>query len=71
MKPAEKIEGDGNKALAHSRAVQMIVHGFGEEDIHLVGAILAAKGPLSMPWTWEISHIYGNTRPGRRKRSPG
>jgi hypothetical protein len=43
MKPAEKIEEDGKKALAHSRAIQMVVNGFGGKDIHLVGAILAAK----------------------------
>jgi hypothetical protein len=36
MKPAERVEEDG--------ATQVIVHGFGEKDIHLVRAILAAKG---------------------------
>jgi hypothetical protein len=41
MKPAEKIEGDGKKALAHShsRAVQMVVHGMGERDIPIVGTM--------------------------------
>jgi hypothetical protein len=48
MKPAEKIEEGGKKALAHSRAAQMVVHGFGEKDIHLVGAILVTKGHYAL-----------------------
>jgi hypothetical protein len=44
MKPADKAENDGKKALAHNCATAMIVHGFGEKDIHLVRIILAAKG---------------------------
>jgi hypothetical protein len=44
IKLAGKIEGGGKKALAHSRAVQMVVHGLGEKDIHLVGVIVVTKG---------------------------
>jgi hypothetical protein len=48
MKPAEKAEEDGKKSLciciAYNGATTVIVHGFGEKDIHLVGVILAAKG---------------------------
>jgi hypothetical protein len=39
MKPEEKIEGGGKKALAHNRAVQMMVRGYGDEDIHPMRAI--------------------------------
>jgi hypothetical protein len=39
MKPEEKIEGGGKKALAHNRAVQMMVSGYGDEDIHPMRAI--------------------------------
>jgi hypothetical protein len=59
MKPDEKAEDDGKKALAYNSATTMIEHGFGEEDIHLVRVILAAKGyyilnmrylaPMGMP----------------------
>jgi hypothetical protein len=48
MKPAEKDEEDGKKALAYNIATTVIVHGFGEEDIHLVGVILAAKGHYTL-----------------------
>jgi hypothetical protein len=41
MKPAEKIEEDGRKALAHNQATQMVVHGFGDKDFHLIRAIFA------------------------------
>jgi hypothetical protein len=43
MKPAEKIEEGGKKALAYNRATQMAVHGFGDKDVHLIRAILAAN----------------------------
>jgi hypothetical protein len=39
MEPEEKIEEDGKKALAHNRAVQMMVHGYGGEDVRLMRAI--------------------------------
>jgi hypothetical protein len=48
MKPAGKIEGGGKKALAHSRAVQIMAHGFGEKDIQLVGVILVTKGHYAL-----------------------
>jgi hypothetical protein len=38
----------GKKALAHSRAIQMVVHGYGDKDICLVGLILAAKGHCAL-----------------------
>jgi hypothetical protein len=45
MKPAEKIEEGGKKALAYNRATQLNVqHGFGDKNIHLMRAILAASG---------------------------
>ena len=44
MKPADEVEEDGKKALAYNCATTMIVHGFEEKGIHLVGVILAAKG---------------------------
>jgi hypothetical protein len=38
MKPEDKIEGGGIKALAHKhRAVQMMVCGYGDGGIHLCG----------------------------------
>jgi hypothetical protein len=47
IKLAEKIKDGGKRASAHSCAVQMAVHGFGEKDIHLVGVIVVTnKGPL-------------------------
>jgi hypothetical protein len=49
IKLAGKIEDGGKKALAHSRAVQMAVHGFGEKDIHLVGAAVVTKGHYVRP----------------------
>jgi hypothetical protein len=48
MKPEEKIEGDGKKVLAHNRAVEMVVRGYGDKDIQLVGVILAAKGVYAL-----------------------
>jgi hypothetical protein len=48
MEPAEKIEEDGRKALAHNQATQMEVHGFGDKEIHLIRAILAANGHYAM-----------------------
>jgi hypothetical protein len=46
MKPVEKIEEDGRKALAYAynQATQMVVHGFGDKDFHLIRVILAANG---------------------------
>jgi hypothetical protein len=44
MKPVEKIEEDGRKALAYNQATQMVVHGFGDKDFHLIRVILAANG---------------------------
>jgi hypothetical protein len=35
MEPSERTEGGGKKELAHSRAAQTAVHGFGDKDIHL------------------------------------
>jgi hypothetical protein len=34
MTKAEKDIADGRKALAYNSAVTMVVHGFGEQDIH-------------------------------------
>ena len=48
MKPAEKIEEGGKKALAYNRATQMVVHGFGDKDIHLMRVILAANGHYAL-----------------------
>jgi hypothetical protein len=48
MKPAEKIEEGGKKALTHNRATQMAVHGFGDKDIRLIGAILAENGHCAL-----------------------
>jgi hypothetical protein len=52
MGPAEKIEEDGRKALAHNQATQnlsqMEVHGFGDKEIHLIRATLAANGHYAM-----------------------
>jgi hypothetical protein len=48
MKPAEGIEEGGKRALAYSRATQMVVHGFGDKDIHLIRVILAAHGHYAL-----------------------
>ena len=37
MKPVEKIEEGCRKALAYNPATQVVVHGFGDKDIHLIG----------------------------------
>jgi hypothetical protein len=55
MKPAGNIEHGGKKALAHSRAVQVMAHGFGEKGL------LVAKGHC--PWTWGISRLWAMERP--------
>jgi hypothetical protein len=39
MKPEEKIEEGGKKALAHNRTAQMMARGYGNKEIHLVGVI--------------------------------
>ena len=45
MKPEEKIEEGGKKALAHNRTAQvMMAHGYGDKDIRLVG-IIATYNP--------------------------
>jgi hypothetical protein len=46
-----KIEDGGKKALAHSCAVQVVVHGLGEEDIHLFAL-------------WELLWLQRATAPG-------
>jgi hypothetical protein len=48
MKPAEKIEEGSKKALAHNRTTQMVVHGFEDKDIHLLGVILAVNGHYAL-----------------------
>jgi hypothetical protein len=48
MKPAETNEAGGRKALAYNRATQVVVHGFGDKDMHLIGAILAANGHYAL-----------------------
>ena len=50
----------GKKALAHSRAVQMMAHGFVEKDIHLVGVILVTKGHYAQ----DMRGIASMGRPG-------
>jgi hypothetical protein len=35
MELEEKIEGGGKKALAHRRAIQMVVRGYGDKDIEI------------------------------------
>jgi hypothetical protein len=55
MKPAGNIGHGGKKALAHSRAVQVMAHGFGEKGL------LVAKGHC--PWTWGISRLWAMERP--------
>jgi hypothetical protein len=47
MKPEEKIEVGGKKALAHNRAAQMMVRGYGDKDIHLVRAIATCNPKLA------------------------
>jgi hypothetical protein len=44
MKPVEKIEEGGRKALAYNQATPMVVHGFGDKDFHQIRVILAANG---------------------------
>jgi hypothetical protein len=44
MKPADRAEEGGKKALAHSRVVPVMAYGIAEKDISPVGAILAANG---------------------------
>jgi hypothetical protein len=70
MKPAGAIEDDGQKALAHSRAVQIMAHGFGEKDTHLGRAILVTRGHYALDMN-ERYRVYGKAGPGRRKISPG
>ena len=45
MKPEERIEEGGKKTLAHNRVVQVVVHGYGDNDVHLVRAIGATRNP--------------------------
>jgi hypothetical protein len=47
MKPEEKIEEVGKKALAHNQAVQTMVHGYGDKDIHLVRVIATYNPKLA------------------------
>jgi hypothetical protein len=47
MKPEEKIEKGDKKALAHNRAVQMMVHGYGDNGVHLVRAISTRNPKLA------------------------
>jgi hypothetical protein len=68
MKPAEKVEGGGKKALAYNHATTMTVHGFGEKDVHLVGVILAAKGYYTLNMR-DIAHM-GIKDPGGDKHHP-
>jgi hypothetical protein len=68
MKTAEKDEEGGKKALAYNSAVTVIVHGFGEKDIHVVGVILAAKGYYTLNMR-DIAHM-GVTVPGDKKYHP-
>jgi hypothetical protein len=48
MKPVEKIEEGGRKALAYNQATQMVVYGFGDKDFHLIRVILAASGHYAL-----------------------
>jgi hypothetical protein len=66
MKPADEVEEDGNKALAHNCAITMTVRGFGEKDIHLVGVILAAKGYYALDMR-DIAHMAGIKDPNGEK----
>jgi hypothetical protein len=43
MKPVEKIEEGSRKALAYNQATQMVVHGFGDKNFHLIGVIFAFR----------------------------
>jgi hypothetical protein len=65
---AEKGKGDGRKALAHNSAVTMVVYGFGEQDIQVVRAILAAKGYFTPNMR---DSGYGSDASGPSKVSPG
>jgi hypothetical protein len=69
MKPADKAEGDGNKALALNCATTMIAHGFGEKDVHLVGIILAAKSYYTLDMRDIVS--MGIQDPGGEKYHAG
>jgi hypothetical protein len=67
INPAERSRRMAGK---RQRAAQMIVHGFGEKDIHLVGVILAAKGYYSLNMR-DITSM-GIPNPGGEKyRPPG
>jgi hypothetical protein len=48
MKPVEKIEEGGRKALAYNQATQMVVCGFGDKDFHLIRATLAENGHCAL-----------------------
>jgi hypothetical protein len=57
MKPAEKDGEDGKKALAHNRAVQMMVHGYGDKDVHLVRAIATCNPKLAGAREMATEHV--------------
>jgi hypothetical protein len=61
IKLAEKIKDGGKRASAHSCAVQMAVHGFGEKDIHLVGVIVVTKGHYAR----DVRYVASRGRPGQ------
>ena len=70
MKPVEKIEEGGRKALAYYQATPMVVRGFGDKDVHQIGVILAANGHLLAPICFEHArycvYLWGyRTRRGK------
>jgi hypothetical protein len=49
MKPAERAEEDGKKALAHNCAVPMAAYEMPEKDIHLVQVCISWLKMVTMP----------------------
>jgi hypothetical protein len=68
MKPIEKIEEGGRKALAYNQATRMVVQGFGDKDFYQIGVILAANGHCFEHMRY---CVYGDTGSGGIKVPPG
>jgi hypothetical protein len=71
MGPVEKIEEGGRKALAYNQATQVVVHGFGDKDFHLIAdwSYFGCKWPLCFGHARYC--VYGDTGPGGEKVPPG
>jgi hypothetical protein len=66
MKPAERLEEDGKKALAHNCAVPVIAHGMAEKDSSPVRGNLGCKW-LRLCFEHARHRVYGHPGPGRTK----